>query len=90
VSTQSPSERRRMIAARAPSGNCSNTVIGLRLNGRLVFEHDRDVIPDRIDALALHAFQSAAIFFKQHFGLADRTNQNFEQFFADGHETASF
>jgi hypothetical protein len=57
----------------------------LSLNGGLVFEHDRDIVAYRVDTLALDTLQPATIFFKDHLGLANGTDQDFEQIFAQRH-----
>ena len=55
----------------------------LALDGGFIHQHDRDVVLDRIDAVALLALQALGIFpvFKSLF--ARRANQNFQQIFSD-------
>jgi len=40
--------------------------------------------------MATHALESAAVFFEQNFGFADRTDQNVQQLFADCHGSFNF
>jgi hypothetical protein len=58
----------------------------LWLDGRLVYQHYRNVITDGIDAVAFDTLQPASIFFKYYLGFANGADENFEQLFAYGHE----
>ena len=62
---------------------------GLRFDGRLVDQHDRNVIFDGIDAVALCAFQALGIGAVLEGLDAGRTDQDFEEIFGnhDGHCT---
>src|SRR5437870_2178495 len=67
VRTQSPSERRRMTATRARFGRRSNTGATVRFppllfDLRLVDQHDWNVVPDRVDPMALDALQPLLVF----------------------------
>src|SRR5579864_249145 len=89
VNTQSPRDRRRITAIRAPDGSRSNKVIMFRAITRLFFdaslidEHHGNVVAYRIHAFALDALQ--AVVSKLDGGLAERTDKDFQQIFADGH-----
>src|SRR5262245_47321760 len=48
-------------------------------NHRLINEHYRDVVTNRVEPFALGAFQAAHVGFWHHFNLADRACQYFEQ-----------
>ena len=52
---------------------------------RFIDEHDRNLIANRVKPVAGHATEPAAIGFRFNFGPASRTNQDFEEFCADGH-----
>ncbi len=60
-------------------------VSSLFFDSGLVHQHHRDIVPDWIHAPAFHAFQAASIRFQVQSGLAHRADQDFQQFFADGH-----
>ncbi len=62
----------------------------LRLDNRLIHQHDRDVVPDRIDALTVDALQPAAVFPGFNVAFASGTNQNFKQVRSDGHGILQF
>jgi hypothetical protein len=57
----------------------------LRLDASLVYEHDRDVIADRVDAFAFDAFEATLVRLEFHGGLTERTHEDFEQVFTDRH-----
>jgi len=57
----------------------------LGLDGCLVYQHDWNVIADRIDALTLDTLEPTSILFEYYLGLANGTNENFQQLFADCH-----
>ncbi len=63
VSTQSPSDRSRRTATRLARGKHSRTLCTARLffDLRLVHQHHRNIVADRIDAMALHALQAALV-----------------------------
>jgi hypothetical protein len=51
----------------------------------LVYQHDRNVIADGIDALTMNTFEPTPVFFEHYLGLANGTDENFQQLFADCH-----
>ena len=57
----------------------------LGFDSGLVQQHDGDVVLDRIDALALTAFQRGAVLDELNLGLAVGAGQYLEQFRIDGH-----
>jgi hypothetical protein len=57
----------------------------VRLNLRFVDEHDRDIVFDRVDAMALTALESLPIRGKLHWGFAQWTNKNIQQFLTHCH-----
>ena len=54
-------------------------------NHRLIDEHNRDVIANRINAIALGAFQAAPVRFYFDLNLADGTGKYLEKSFAYWH-----
>ena len=65
---------------------CENAIhVSLFFDLRLVHQHDRDLIADRVDAVALDAFEPAVIGLQLDHGLANGAHENFQQFFADSH-----
>jgi hypothetical protein len=52
----------------------------------LVDEHDRDVVTHRVHTPALDTLEPVFIVFRQNLGLANGTDEYFQQFFADWHE----
>lgn len=79
------------MATREAAGNWSRTVIGaLWFDRRLVFQHDRNVVPHRIDAVTANALEPAPILFENYLRLADRTDQDLQKLFADWHGTDYF
>ena len=57
----------------------------LGLDRGLIDQHDRDIIPDRIEAMTLQAAQAAAIGFEFQISPAGGTNEDLEQFRTDRH-----
>ena len=57
----------------------------LFLDGRFVDQHDRNVVLDRIDALARAAFERRAVLDERHRRLAMGTGKNVEQFLINRH-----
>jgi len=70
VKITSPARRRRTRRTRR-SGGPSVPGRTVRLNGRLVGEHHRDIVPDRIDAVTADALQALPVGRDFDFGLAD-------------------
>src|SRR5579871_4240091 len=90
VRTQSPRERNRMTATRAPGARRSKTVliwIAVRLffDFGFVDQHHWDVVANGVNALALDALQAALIGLQLHSRLAQRTHQNVQQILANRH-----
>ena len=50
-----------------------------------VDQHDRDIVPHRVEPVAGHASQAATVGFQLNFGAASRADENLEQISADGH-----
>lgn len=74
----SPMRRRRM---RRIFFTAERSIFGLSLwfNGCLVYEHDRDVVLDGIDPVALDTFEAFVVGRKFDVGFAFRTGQDFKQ-----------
>src|SRR5215510_5892283 len=56
-----------------------------RLDGCFIDQHHRDVVFDRVDAVAGGTLQGRAIFDQMYWRFAVRTGENFEQFLVNGH-----
>ena len=80
VSTQSPSERSLITATRQPVGSFRSL-----FDLCLVNQHHRDIIPNRVDPVTLHALQAAIVRLQIEIRLAQGTNQDLKQIFAQGH-----
>ena len=52
---------------------------------RFIDQHHRDVVANGIDPLAFHAFQAVFVLFQLDRSFAERTDENFQQILADGH-----
>jgi hypothetical protein len=88
----SPIERSRINRMRDPVERLGRTVLGFKrafemegpfaqlfgLNLRFVNEHNRNVVFDRIDAMALAAFESLSIGRELHGRFAQGTNKNIQ------------
>src|SRR5512145_3314081 len=74
VNTTSPMRRRRITR-----------MFTSRFDRGLVQQHDRNVVLDRIHALALAALERAAVLHEIDLGLAVRAGQDLEQFGVYGH-----
>lgn len=61
------------------------STLTLLLDFGFIDEHDRDVIAHRVNAMALDALQTAAVFFEYHLAFTEWTNKNVQQFLADWH-----
>jgi len=59
--------------------------IGSFFDGGLVDEHYRNVVADGINALALDAFECAAVGFELYVSLARRTSEYFQKFLINCH-----
>jgi len=59
------------------------------LNDGFVDEHDRNIVPHRVDAMAGNAAKAASIGLQFNFSPAGRANQNLEQIGADSHVETS-
>jgi len=57
----------------------------LLLDFRFFDQHDRNVIPDRVDALALRTLQAALVGLQGNRRFAQGTNQDVQEVFADRH-----
>jgi hypothetical protein len=57
------------------------------LDAGFIHKHDRDVIANRIDTVALDTLEPVLICLRQNLGLADGADQNVEQVLADCHES---
>jgi hypothetical protein len=55
------------------------------LDLRFVNEHNRNIVANWIDALALDTFQTAAVGLQLNFRAAGGANQNLKQLFTNGH-----
>jgi len=77
--TQSPSDRKRMIATRL---FCARSSI---INDGFIDQHHRNIVANRVKAMAGDAAQAAAIGLEFNFGPARGTNQDFEQISTEGH-----
>ena len=66
------------------------TRLKLRLYRRLIDQHDRDVVFDRVHALALSALERRAVLHQLNLGLAVRAGKYLEQFLIDRHERLHF
>jgi hypothetical protein len=55
----------------------------LRFDRRLIHQHDRDIIFNRVNPVALRTLQTFRILAVFERPLARRTHQNFEQFFGN-------
>ncbi len=71
--------RRRQVIATT----CGKDTAALRLDRGLIDQHDRDIVLDRIDAVALGALQTLGILSVLERLLAGRADQDFEQFFGN-------
>ena len=58
---------------------------GSVFNGGLIDQHDRYIIPDRIEAMALHTAQAAIIGLQFQITAAGWANKNLKQFRTDRH-----
>ena len=63
----------------------SNDPMVLWLDGRLVDQHDGDVVFNRVNALAGAAFERRAVFHESDRRFTVWTRENFEQFRVDRH-----
>src|SRR5207249_5156460 len=59
----------------------------LLLNGRFVDEHHRNVVLDRVDAVAGIAFQARPVLHQHDRRFAVRTRKNFKEFGIERHES---
>jgi len=61
--------------------NMEESIFGFSfgLNRGLFDQHDRDAVPDRIDAVAADAFQALLVFSQLNVSLAERAGQNGEK-----------
>ena len=57
----------------------------LRFNLGFVDEHHRNIVLDRVDAVALAALQALAVRRDLDGGLVQRANENIKQFLANSH-----
>ena len=73
----------------APRQTFQNAVHGLFFDLRLVDQHDRDVVADRVYAMALDALQAALVGLEFDRRLAHGAHEDFEQIFADSHSESS-
>src|SRR4051812_23783761 len=63
---------------------CENAIhVSLFFDLRLVHQHDWNLIADGVDAVTLNAFEPAVIGLDLDHGLANGTDKDFQQFFAD-------
>jgi len=75
-----------MTHSRPRTGNCSRIVIEmLRLDSCLIDQHDRNIVSDGINALALYTLQPASILFENQLSFADGADKNCEELLRDGH-----
>jgi hypothetical protein len=54
-------------------------------NRGFINQHDRNVVLDRVNPVAGHAFEGGAVLDERHRRFAGRTGENFEQFRVDSH-----
>src|SRR5712692_11980857 len=84
--TTSPSDRRRRIRTLEPGGRPGRMPAGLAgFNAGFVHEHHRDVVPDRVDAMARAALQPLFVRGELHRSLAKRQARMVKQLFAYSH-----
>src|SRR5487761_2424563 len=81
-STQSPRERRRTIRTRVASARGAASSI---FNGGLIDQHDRNIIPDRIEAMTLQAAQTTAIGLEFEVPATGGADEDLKQFRTDRH-----
>lgn len=65
-------------------------VEGSGLDCCLFYQHHRNVVFNRVDAVALVAFEPGAVFDELDRGLAGRTGENLEQLRVDGHDKTNY
>jgi hypothetical protein len=82
---QSPDQRRRQDHVADESQANEEHAHGSRFDGRLVQQHDGDVVLDRVDALALSALERGAVLDELDLRLAVRAGENLEQFRVNRH-----
>src|SRR5262245_31424193 len=82
-------ETRHVAATAATSPRCARSRLKPAPSGALdrgfLGEHDGNVVPHGIDALALLATQSVALLDQLHRGLADGTREDLQQVGMNGH-----
>src|ERR1700739_782761 len=87
VNTQSPNDRSRMSATRAPDGSRSR-----RLSTRLFFDasfvdqHHGNVVANRVHSLALNALEAVLVLLQLDRRFAQRADENLQQILANGHD----
>jgi len=69
----------------APRQTFQDAVHGLFFDFRLVHQHHRDVVANRVHAMALDALQAALVGIEFDRGLTQGTHEDFEQIFTDSH-----
>jgi len=62
----------------------------LLLDSGLINQHHWNVVADGVHTVTLHAFQAASIRFQLHSRLAERANQDLQQFLTDSHMRVQF
>src|SRR5260370_893549 len=89
VRTQSPSDRKRITAIRAPGGRRCKTVLiftrSLLFDLSFVDQHHWNVVANRVDAVALNALKTGLIRLQLDRRLAQRTDQDVQQILTNRH-----
>ena len=89
VRTQSPSDRSRMTRTRPPTRHSiqrgCHPLMTLLLDFGFVDQHHRDVVFNRVNAMALNAFKAAAVGLQLDGRLAERADEYFQKIFAQSH-----
>src|SRR5580692_749047 len=90
VSTQSPSDRSRITAIRAPEGRRSSKFSTfLFFDTGFVDQHYGNIVANRIYTLAFDALEAVFILLQFERRLAQGTHENVQQVLADGHSNRS-